>query len=168
MASGFSSHVESCVPGGGGSAALVDLFPPRLLSQGWGSEPPQRSPPSVFSSLPRVQFTLRVYCQKSLFITPVSEKASRTSVKFLLPLLLCIKSLCIHINDVEKGNCCSYCWKLKCQGQGRLCLGQGVLALVVAPQHVSLQEVGRVLLQNSLHVASEKLSFVISQDTLNL
>lgn len=46
-------------------------------------------------------------------------------------LFLSIKSVYIHMNDVEMADSFSYCWKLKCQGQGKLYLGQGVLGLVV-------------------------------------
>lgn len=83
-------------------------------------------------------------------------------------MFLSIKSLCMHINDVEKANCFSYCGKRKCQGQSGLSLGQAVLALVATLPWVSLQEAGRVLLENSLPVASRKPSFVISWDTLKL
>lgn len=68
-------------------------------------------------------------------------------------LLLSIKSVCIHMNDDEMADDFSYCWKQKFQGQGKLYLGQGVLGLVTC-QHVSLQEVGWVLLENFLHIAS--------------
>ena len=45
-------------------------------------------------------------------------------------LLLSIKLVCIHMNDVEMADSFFYCWKQKCQGQGKLYLGQGVLGLV--------------------------------------
>ena len=61
---------------------------------------------------------------KKPFITPASEKSSITTVKIVMHLLLSIKSPCIHMNDVGKANCFSYCWKLKCQGQDGLYSGQ--------------------------------------------
>ena len=61
---------------------------------------------------------------KKPFITPASEKSSITTVKIVMHLLLSIKSPCIHMNDVEKANCFSYCWKLKCQGHDGLYSGQ--------------------------------------------
>ena len=77
------------------------------------------TPRQVFFTLSCPTYFMSLLFKKP-FITPASEKSSITTVKIVMHLLLSIKSACIHMNDVEKANCLSYCWKLKCQGQDGL------------------------------------------------